>query len=351
MLGALVIGSILLVLLGLGHRRLVFGLAAAAVLIPSGWAIALRTRSDAEMRERRGRRLAALDRVRTWLAEPTPSAPAAQAGARRSAAVSSPERTVRFGLSLFTNGARDRLLLALTSGGRVCFARAALGENDRELLSAAAATAQVYMLADDEAAFDAVGPDGEPFELDIVDLLWLTAQLGAAQPEAAARILLSSSRDTGVELDGAELSVGRKVFDLRSPLEWKPLLFQEGIGGPGAGARGSAEKGDDIMAGGIVVYQATSIRQLGTEAVIVATLPSLPIGRPPPIPPLNQEPPELERSLRRDLRLMQATADDPPARELRTPVERVFMLPLRVALDRAPRASRSDVSSPAAASP
>jgi hypothetical protein len=331
----------------LGRYRTAAWLAGAAAIVPCGWGFMLRMRSKAEALERRRRRLDALSRVRSWLSE-------AMSPAVASAALAlplSPERAVRFGLSLFTSGARDRLLLAITSNGRAFFARARLVPDERVPRGMLLGDAQIYMLADDEAAFDAVGPDGKPFDLDVADLSWLLHELATAQPEATGRILLSGPGGAGVELDGTDLSVGRKIFDLRAPLEWKPLLFQEGLGGSAVARAAGDDAKDDIMAGGVIVYQATSIRQLGTEAVIVATLPSLPLGRPALFPIAGHEHPEIERALRRDLRLMQASADDPPARELRTAVERVFMLPLRAALDRAPRASRSDVSSPAAAAP
>jgi hypothetical protein len=51
----------------------------------------------------------------------------------------------------------------------------------------------------------------------------------------------------------------------------------------------------------------------------------------------------LHPALLRDLKLMQSAPGEPPPRELRLAVERVFMLPLRQALDRAPRASRPTV--------
>ena len=43
-------------------------------------------------------------------------------------------------------------------------------------------------------------------------------------------------------------------------------------------------------------------------------------------------------------RLMQAVMGDPPPRELRRAVDGLFMMPLRRALDRAPRASRAPSS-------
>jgi hypothetical protein len=45
-------------------------------------------------------------------------------------------------------------------------------------------------------------------------------------------------------------------------------------------------------------------------------------------------------SVAHDLRLTQAVAGEPPPRDSRHAIDRVFMLPLRRALDRAPRAAR-----------
>ena len=49
----------------------------------------------------------------------------------------------------------------------------------------------------------------------------------------------------------------------------------------------------------------------------------------------------VQRALVRDLRLMRSLPDVPPPRELRLGIERLFMLPRRQALDRAPRATRA----------
>jgi hypothetical protein len=48
----------------------------------------------------------------------------------------------------------------------------------------------------------------------------------------------------------------------------------------------------------------------------------------------------VQRSVARDARLMQAALGEPPPRELRRAIDGVFMIPLRRALDRAPRVSR-----------
>jgi hypothetical protein len=49
----------------------------------------------------------------------------------------------------------------------------------------------------------------------------------------------------------------------------------------------------------------------------------------------------VKRGVARDLRLIQASASEAPPRDARHAIDRVFMLPLRRALDRAPRSSRS----------
>ncbi len=49
----------------------------------------------------------------------------------------------------------------------------------------------------------------------------------------------------------------------------------------------------------------------------------------------------VKRGVARDLRLIQASAGEAPPRDARHAIDRVFMLPLRRALDRAPRSSRT----------
>jgi hypothetical protein len=65
------------------------------------------------------------------------------------------------------------------------------------------------------------------------------------------------------------------------------------------------------------------------------------VGKPPkPVGDLTRDT-LVQRALVRDLRLMQSLPDLPPPREQRVAVERLFMLPLRQALDRAPRLTRT----------
>jgi hypothetical protein len=98
--------------------------------------------------------------------------------------------------------------------------------------------------------------------------------------------------------------------------------------------------------GGVMVYQATWVRQGMSEAVLVSLIPSVSSVSVPPSPPAG-EVPEVASAVLRDLRLMQATPEPPPPTELRVAIERMFMLRLRAALDRAPRASHKDIPSAA----
>jgi hypothetical protein len=114
------------------------------------------------------------------------------------------------------------------------------------------------------------------------------------------RIFLVDSAGDGVALEGQELRVRDKVIDLTDPLEWRSFTFHE---------TGTAA---------MTLYQATWVRQGTTELVLVCPIPaelsSWGLGRWP---------------------------DPPPAREHRVAVDRVFMIPLRKALEGAPRVSRA----------
>jgi hypothetical protein len=149
-----------------------------------------------------------------------------------------------------------------------------------------------------------------------------------------------------VVLDENELRLGRKAFDLRSPLEWRATLFQE----PLAPVVGANDRDSSSFAAGkgVLVYQATWVRQGSSEAVLVSVLSSLPHLAGSGMPPAG-EAPEIASAMLRDLRLMQASADVPPPQELRVAIEHMYMPRLRAALDRAPRASHRDIPSGTAA--
>ena len=141
-------------------------------------------------------------------------------------------------------------------------------------------------------------------------------------PHAQRRLYLSGTRGERIVLDGASLTVrtgsdgAGKSFDLTAPLEWRGFVFHEAFGATAS------------------IYQATWVKQNGAELVLVAPLPTELLlaaprepGGPPALPSVR--------------RVLQASPDEAPPANVRTGIERVFMLPVREALARAPRPSRS----------
>ena len=134
-------------------------------------------------------------------------------------------------------------------------------------------------------------------------------------------VILSDARGAPLVLDGRELRTGERAFDLATPLEWRSIVFQEGLGQA------------------IAVYQGTWIRQAATEIVLVSLLPSIVSAGAQGIAEGGSLA-GLDRSVLRDLRLMQAVPEEPPPVEQRVAIDRLFMLPVRYALDKAPRPTK-----------
>src|SRR5262249_41872458 len=149
------------------------------------------------------------------------------------------------------------------------------------------------------------------------NLFALVGELERVNASSTERLVLSDARGRPVLLDGPDLRVGDHHFDLTAPLEWRAIVFQEPFGQA------------------VAVYQGTWIRQAGPELVLVSLLPSITAQAQSDLPATGV--PELDRAAMRDMRLMQATPEAPPPAEQRVAIERLFMLPLRAALDRAPR--------------
>jgi hypothetical protein len=248
-----------------------------------------------------------------------------------------------FGVTLFGNRARDRLVMAVTTSDRAVYVGARIEHEQRTQHRALLSSAST--VSDDEAVLDATGPDGKPLELSVGDLSMLLRAVLRADAGALDRCFLSDTRGAPVVLDGNDLRIGRKGFDLGAPLEWRATLFQEPFGvltGSNDWDRNAAP------CGGVMVYQATWIRQGFSEAILVSLLASLTSASSQAGFPTG-EMPDVQSAVLRDLRLMQASPEPPPPRELRVGIERAYMLRLRAALDRAPRASQKDIPSGAAA--
>jgi hypothetical protein len=216
----------------------------------------------------------------------------------------------QLGVVVLADEKRDRGLLALTSlaATRYVPVRTA-GPDDaeaaRDLFAGGTSITDAELRlarGDDEGALSAR------------DASVLLAALRARDPRAEGRIVLSDSRGGHVVLEGDLLRAGDRVIDLTSPLEWRAFLFVEATGASAPVAS---------------VVQATWVRQAGVEVVLVADA-----AREPSHP--------------RGTRV--SHPDAPPPLELRIAIERLFMAPLRSALDRAPRASRAPAP-PASAEP
>lgn len=226
------------------------------------------------------------------------------------------DRTRPFGATLLSTHRRDRLVLMLTSEAGAFHVGTIVDEASAPVL--APLFVRATTVAGEDAAFEAIGPDGEPVRLAAPDFVAFVDALAADDPGCLDRVVVTDTRGETILLDGGELRIAQLAFDLTAPLEWRALVFQEPFG--------------QVM----TLYQGTWIRQNGAEVVLVSLLPSL--G-----PILEVEPGEiatLDRAVLRDLRLMQANAETPPPREQRHAIERLLMMPIRSSLDRAPRQSR-----------
>lgn len=216
-----------------------------------------------------------------------------------------------FGVTVLANHGRTRCLLAFTTAKRTRFLPVRTSATTREeTLAVRALLAQAGTVADADVMRAVAPAISAP---DASDLLAVIAERAS---RALGRLHLTGAGGQDVVLEEQRLRCGESVFDLRAPLEWRGFLFHESLGATAS------------------VYQATWVRQGGAEVVLVAPLPpEIAVGG--RSRPRDGQPPSA-----RDLRLMQSAPGEPPPRALRVAVERVFMLPLRQALDRAPRAKR-----------
>jgi hypothetical protein len=204
-----------------------------------------------------------------------------------------------FGATVLAHAHREVFALALTSASYTRFVpvRAAAAHERASaptLLERAATVAQSDLHPDDEASLSAT---------DAEQLLSVITQRA---PGALDRVVLADAAGEPVVLDRIELRLGNRRIDLSSPLEWRAFAFQE-LGTQAAW-----------------LLQATWVRQGDAEVFLVAPMPadaSSMRGAP-------------------DAKLLPSGRGEPPPRELRRAVDHIFMLPLRRALDRAPRVSR-----------
>jgi len=204
-----------------------------------------------------------------------------------------------FGVTVLARYDRSAFVLALTSPAATRFVPVRVDrETDLEearLLVERATTAPESDLPVDEAV-----------SLSAPDANRLLAALSARVPASLERVYLFDAEGNPVVLDRTELRVGSRRIDLDAPLEWRPFVFQE--------------SGGHVTS----LCQATWVRQGEAEVVLVSSMTA----------------DTRNTKFAPDARLMQATVGDPPPRDQRRAIDRLFMLPLRRALDGAPRVSR-----------
>lgn len=228
-----------------------------------------------------------------------------------------------FGVTLLASYGRPYALLAFTTPTQTRYVPARIDERTEE--------------DDDLFARIAVLAD-----LDLVDGVAHEAALTSAQAaslvrfvekkdkDALGRVYLSDGRGAPIALERATLAVGDRAFDLTSQMEWRALMFHESTGQ------------------GAALYQATWMRQAGAEVVLVAPMPASIVPREPNAH--KEASGRLGRALTRELKLLQAPAEPPPAREMRVAIDRPFMMAVRRVLADAPLAQRVSLEPPARAS-
>jgi hypothetical protein len=208
-----------------------------------------------------------------------------------------------FGVTVLASVDRRRLALAFTSARATRFLPV-------RVLDAGDAAEAPSLFARAVSAADADLPADESGSLCAADAERLLSAMARRAPGALDCVYLQDASGEPVVLDRGELRVGARRIDLSAPLEWRAFVFEE------------------LGVHAVSVCQATWVRQGDGEVVLVA-----PLG-------------DGSASFRNapDARLMQAVTGEPPPRELRRAIDRLFMLPLRRALDKAPRASRAPSS-------
>lgn len=218
-----------------------------------------------------------------------------------------------FGVTLLSSPRRDRVVALLSSSAGAFFIGAAFDAASRRAFAAVVERATIVPI--DEVGLDAIGPDGEPLQLAPEAFSALVEELARRAPGCLERLFLTDARGAPLCLDERELRAGGRAFDLGAPIEWRAFVFQEAIGHA------------------VALYQGTWVRQGMSEIVLVCLLPAItptPAGEGVALS-------SLDRSAIRDLRLMQGAPEDPPAAPLRVAMDRLLMLPIRSALDKAPR--------------
>jgi hypothetical protein len=230
-----------------------------------------------------------------------------------------------FGVTLLATPRRDRAVVLLTSAAGTFYVGAHFDADARS--AAAHHLDRAITVGGDDVGLASIAPDGDPLLIAPEDFVALLETLSARSPSCLDRFVLTDARGADLTLDGRALCAGHRAIDLDAPLEWRAIVFQEAFGQA------------------VAVYQGTWVRQGDSEIVFVCLLPALgpALFADLDLAALDHTPGHAPKAplsgLLRDIRLMQATPEPPPPTEQRVAIDRHFMLPVRCALDRAPRAS------------
>jgi len=178
-----------------------------------------------------------------------------------------------------------------------------------------------------DLAMAALSPSGERLVVDATSLLRLIDALTQVDASSLGRLVLTDHNGAEVLLDRDRLHTRLGTVRLDQPFEWRAVRF--------------AENGTEVCA----EFQGTWIRQSMHELVLV----SLVSGD------VRESAHELKSAglrpdamLRRDVRLAGASRCVPPPFDQRVAVDRLFMLPLRRALDAAHFETRDSIPGGAA---
>jgi hypothetical protein len=215
-----------------------------------------------------------------------------------------------FGVTALASPSKARALLAFSSAERTRLV--AVRIESAQAADAARRCLERAVPVTDADLDDALGGIGRGLSGKSAAVLF--AELEKRAAPSIGRIYLSDASGAKVTLEGDKLRARDKVLDLADPLEWRSFMFHEG--GQSLSPTVPTSEGAPSVAA-VTVYHATWARQGPTELVFVC-----------PIPPDASS-----WGIR--------SADPPPARELRVAVDRLFMIPLKKALEGAPRISRA----------
>ncbi len=234
-----------------------------------------------------------------------------------------------FGVTILASAARDKVVLAITAPGNILCVGADVspsGPDRRRILDL---LPHSVTASGDDLVMSTVLPDGTVVVLSDSSWLRLLDALVGMDTLSLDRCFLSDSAGGQIVWTGDRLRARGMAFQLDQPFEWRGWVFHEAARGLGA------------------AFQATSIRQ-GKDEVVFVSL----VGADVRVSIHDAEQSRLadaDSFLLRDARLSDMPLGPPPAHDRRLAIDRLFMLPLRRALDRAQRVNRSSVPGDASA--